>query len=682
MALALYRDEMPPQVRERSLSPIPKPHCFGVMLPRAEDIEQTMPPRPRTADAWFINKEQMRGKGRKDIEHLREQINKLFAGQQSFTPRTVEVISEDGLSTLRLAATVSTKVGEIKELIAGMTGRDLGELSLLKKQGAYWKKEHDFDEVSSKVKVKGAPNFIRVTHQFQHPILIVGAGFGGVSSAIELFRYGYDDFLLVERHPDFGGHSWIHMANKATKLQTEKGTYHVGYPYQETPCPDYMPVWPSRDQLLEMFRKEAVSYGLEDKTIFGTEVVKVLLKGYVDPSRPGMTLSNSPLRNYLVTYQSKDNEIEDLQQRITVGAVVSWPGNLCRHTELVFKGEKEFGGYIEYGSCNMTDYSQTAFKDVILYGHGAFMIENVRTLVEHQCRKIWVLCRKRNLTTPKMVSWLISQTALPASGLKLLKFFAPMYELVGFDPYSAHSVSCDSKRTIARIRQKTVFGVTDVYFLACYYGKCEVVIDEIKRLSHHTAHLLKGGTLSCEAILKVVGLQADPRTDTVLGVQELVGFWVNGDALRPCCSNGTGVNAQNFETFSVGPAIASNTTVVTHFLLYPDDLDVVREQLPINRADETGPAYAPAGEHFLSTAFTLYGSLPMLSLKASHFNQMKSTKQHIAHPLHKFLEECKQEWQMYIEMFGTDDKPPPPYPYTEEMMMDFIKEIYADRGFE
>mmetsp|Transcript_114382 Transcript_114382/g.356208 ORF Transcript_114382/g.356208 Transcript_114382/m.356208 type:complete len:445 (+) Transcript_114382:156-1490(+) len=443
-----------------------------------------------------------------------------------------------------------------------------------------------------------------------------------------------------------------------------------------------MPVWPSRDQLLEMFQKEARSHGLEDCTHFSTEVAKVTPKGWADPSRPGLVLMNSPRRSYQVIYQPTDNTDEAYQQHITVGAVVAWPGNLCRHTELVFKGEQEFDGYIEYGSCSMTDYPRVAGKVTILYGHGAFMIENVRTLVEHQAAKVLVLCRKRNLTTPKMVSWLISQTAMPASGLKLLKFFAPMYELAGFDPWTAHSVSCDSKRTVARIRQKTVFGVTDVYFLACYYGKCKVVIDEIKRLSRHTAHLLKGGTISCEVILKVVGLQADPRTDKILGVKELYGYWIEGDALRPCCTNGTGVNAQNFGTFSVGPAIASNVCVVTHLLLYPQDLDIVRESLPVSKDDDTGPAYAPTGEHFLSTIFTLMGSLPALSVKSAHFNPMKHTKQHQAHPLRQFLEECKMEWQMYIEMFGTDDKPPPPYPYTEEMIVGFIKEIYADGGVE
>lgn len=45
-----------------------------------------------------------------------------------------------------------------------------------------------------------------------------------------------------------------------------------------------------------------------------------------------------------------------------------------------------------------------ARAQVILYGHGAFTIENVRTLLEHRCKKVFVMCRKRNLCGMKASS--------------------------------------------------------------------------------------------------------------------------------------------------------------------------------------------------------------------------------------------------------------------------------------
>lgn len=542
-----------------------------------------------------------------------------------------------------------------------MTGVRCVDLRVLKKQGSYWRQEHDFNEISSKVKVLGVSTFGRQKYQYQHPVCIIGAGFGGASSAVELLREGYDNFVVFDRHPDFGGHSWVAVANKHTKLQTEKGTYHINYTYPDFPCPDYMPVWPSRDQLLEMFRRESRGYGLEEKTLFGTEVVKVSDKGN---------------RIYEVKHQPVDDDSS--VTAFTAGAVVAWPGNLCYSSKLTLNGEDDFGGYIEYGSEDRTDYPRVKGQTVLLYGHGAFMIENVRTLMEHAAIKVWIVCRKRNLTAPKMVSWLMSQTAAAATGVMLLKAYEPMYKLAGFDPWTAHSVICDKDRSVARITQKTVFGVTDVYFLALYYGRAEVVIDEVKRLSFHTAHLKKGGTLPCEVILKVLGISADPRTDAILGVQELVGYWVQGDPLRPCCCNGLGVNAQNFVSFSVGPAIAGNSITVHHFLVYPNDLYPLLDSLPRHRATDGTPAYVPEGTHWLQTGVVLGSSLPQLAVKQAHLDSMKSHKQHVAHPLQEFLAECQMEWQMYIEMFGTDDKPPPPYPYTEEMIIGFIEEIYED----
>jgi len=652
--------------------------------PREVPFPMGLPPKPRDAGNFFSYLENMKYENACSPE-VQEMMNRLLGGgQQSYSQRTIEMISEDGTQVFRIGAFTSTRVQEVKEIVALIASADIRNLRVMSKQGKYWRSEPDSKQCSSKIKVCGIPNFDRPTHKYQLPICIIGGGYGGITCAIRLLNSGRDNFVVIEKHHDFGGGSWISVANKHTKLQTEKGTYHVRYIHQEAPIPQYMPTWPSRDQLLAMFRKEARGFGLGDKAMFATEVRKVpnpdlTMGGYVRNAK-GDYCMNLEHRKYDVHYGAINNVGET--KTFEAGAILAWPGNLCFPREVTVVGEDDFGGYIEYGSGGKTDYEQVDGKGTILWGHGAFMIENVRTLMEHQASKVWVMCRKRNLTTPKMVSWLISQTALPAQGLKLLKFFQPMYDLAGFDPWTAHSVSCDSKRTVARIRQKTVFGVTDVYFLACYYKKCEVVIDEIKRLSYHTAHLVKGGVMACEAIVKVVGLQANPATDKYLGVQELVGYWVNGDALRPCCTNGTGVNAQNFGTFSVGPAIAGNTTLVTHFLLYPDDLNVIREQLPICRADEDGPAYSPTGEHFLSTSMVCFGSLPALAMKSGHFDQMKSAKQHIAHPLQKYLEECKNEWEMYIEMFGTDDMPPPPYPYTQEMMEGFIHEIYADKGYE
>merc|ERR1719188_214199 len=128
-----------------------------------------------------------------------------------------------------------------------------------------------------------------------------------------------------------------------------------------------------------------------------------------------------------------------------------------------------------------------------------------------------------------MASWMCGQCEIPVPGNVLLDVFQVMYDLVGFDVWTAHSVQTDEKHSFAQITQRTVFGVTDVYFLAGYYGLMEVVVDEIKRLTRQCAHTKKMKKIECEAIIKAIGTSPSFKVDKFLGIKELVGIWINND---------------------------------------------------------------------------------------------------------------------------------------------------------
>ncbi|CAE8640506.1 unnamed protein product, partial [Polarella glacialis] len=160
------------------------------------------------------------------------------------------------------------------------------------------------------------------------------------------------------------------------------------------------------------------------------------------------------------------------------------------------------------------------------------------TLLEHKAKKIYIMCRKRNLCGMKACSWLVGQSEVPIPGTVVMEMFQKMYDLVGFDAWSAFSVKTDAKRSFCHISQKTVFGVTDVYFLAGYYGLMEVVVDEIKRLTHHCVHTKKGRKIEAQVLVKAVGTVPSFQMDKMLGCKELVGVWCNGDCLRPVGCNG------------------------------------------------------------------------------------------------------------------------------------------------
>jgi len=579
--------------------------------------------------------------------------------------RTVEILNEDGTECISIGAASTTKTTEVCDVIAAICSLEADKIRLVKRVGSYAVAQTMFEEVASRVTALGIRSFRRPIQQYEHPILIIGAGLGGMQTMLKLKEKGRKDFICLEKLDDFGGHSWMVVANKYTKLQTEKGTYHVDYINSSAECPSFFKdlpymIWPSRDQLLQMFRVSARKNGLYEHTRFCTSVEKV-------KPLPG---------KYRYSVQTVPTDSEEGGELLVGSAVMAWPGNLCDCNLIEFPGEDDFGGYIEYSSFGKMDFTKVKGKDVILYGHGAFTIENVRTLLEHSCKKVHVLCRKRNLCGMKVVSWFVAYSDQPVPGHVLMEAMQKMYDLAGFDAWTAHSVRTDANRSFAHISQKTVFGVTDIYFLAAYYGLMEVVEDEIKRLTHLCAHTKKGKMIECEVILKAVGTKPSFLIDKMLGLKELHGLWVNGDPLRPVVCNGMFVEARNFGSFSSGPGFATMVMTVNWFVDYPGDWEAVRGQLPVSKAGDT-PAYVPSTTHLTPMFSILSGLLPMLGAAMGELDQMKTMKQRRAHPIKEYIASCKAEWDCYIRVFKqrgmiTDDRPEPAYPYNEAMVEDWM----------
>jgi hypothetical protein len=530
----------------------------GVLAKREElDFGINLPPQAGNANQFFDHLEQGKYK-HASADNVSEETKSLMdkllgGGQHSYSSRRIEIVSEDGTQCLTIGAFTSTTVREVKDLISAVVEIHPGSIRLAAKKGAYWKQLSDSNQCASKVKVSGTSKLTRQPFKHKRPIVIMGAGYGGISSMLRLLKSGRDNFVCIEKLHDFGGRSWIVVANKHTKLQTEKGTYHVKYMFREEGLPHYMPTWPSRDQVLDMFRRESRYYGLEAHTVFNTEVRRVPDPSYwKDLGRKVDPCAFLEDRVYDIEY----GPVAGGESKVIQGGMVlGWPGNLSYPRVVTIPGEDSFEGYIEYGSGGNADYERVEDKNTILYGHGAFMIENVRTVIEYGAKKVFVVCRRKNLTAPKMISWLISQTNAPGTGALLMDAFSPMYALAGLDPWLYHSVTKNQERTYARIDQTTVFGVTDVYFLAQYYGKAQLIESMIKRLGPTHAHLQNMEKIPCEALLKVLGIVPDPWVDKVMCIDHVLGIFVNSDPLRIVMSNGMHVSAQNFGTFSVGPGI-------------------------------------------------------------------------------------------------------------------------------
>jgi len=437
----------------------------------------------------------------------------------------------------------------------------------------------------------------------------------------------------------------------------------VDYVRPECPVPaevlgEKYPTWPHRDVLLQMFREAGRRYGLYERTLFNTCIEKIRPKA----------------DSYVVMHVPEHEEDGDGGVMLC-DAVLAFPGNLIVLNEIEFPGEDDFGGYIGYSSFDRFDYTAAEGRTVLLYGHGAFTIENVRTLVEHRCRKVFVACRKRNICGMKMVSWLCDYLDSPVPGPVMVEAMQVIYDLVGFDVWSAHSVQTDARRSFVYINQKTVFGVTDVYFLAGYYGLMEVVVDEVKRLTRGCAHTKKKRKLECDVIVKAIGTSPSFKVDKMLGAKELVGLFVNGDPRISVQTNGMFVQARNFGGFSTGPSYASSIPVMVWFVDYPDDWFLIKDSMPHNPPGEK-PCYVPGAAHLNATFMGIGMAVPALSQLTVPAGALKARKMQEAHPLEDFLGECRKEWESYIRYFRkhamVDERPDPPYPYTEDMMRGYM----------
>jgi hypothetical protein len=257
-----------------------------------------------------------------------------------------------------------------------------------------------------------------------------------------------------------------------------------------------------------------------------------------------------------------------------------------------------------------------------------------------------------------------------------------MYDIIGFNPWNAFSVTTNESHSYAAIAQPTIFGVTDIYFLAGYFGLMDVVVDDIKRLTEHTVCTKKGTKIEADVFIKATGTAPSRKIDKEFGIKEVVGQWVNGDPKRPVALGVKGVQAQNFGSFSVGPGFAPMMKQFAWFIDYPQDWAIIEGLLPKHPADEKFPAYIVPASYATAMGMSFGNAIPILSWQCGEQGAIKSRKQRQAHPLPEYLGQCRYEWESYCKFFRhhnmVDDRPDPPYPYTEEIMHDFLRKVGED----
>jgi len=600
----------------------------------------------------------------------------------------VRIMGTDEMMTLPVKQ--STTVFEVKSFVAMKLGIDPGNLIMVMKGGCSWRVQADCEEVARKVFLKGIKSFTRAKHKWPNPIAIIGTGHAGLRQAMWFLKHKEYNFVVYDRKAQVGGTSWLDQANTTSKLQTELGTYHLQYD-EDNPVPKNMNTWPSTDELIKHFQEVAEEYGIMPYTKMCTNVQEMVIKsGTRQEQAAEMSASgqNWSTQTYTLTLEPTDGTGDGRGDNIGAtgepcfkvdhSAVIMYPGNLTLPKHYELKGEENFQGPISYAIMNDFDYNETTGKRIGILGHGAFAVENLRTCLEYSSKQVYMICRRKNLSCPRVVSWFINQSVNPLSGPLTMRSFMPAYNLIGFDPWSYYAVHANEKRTTVTITQKSRFGIGDGYFLAVSMGICEVIEDEIKRVSTSSIHLESGRRVEVDVILKLYGFNGNFDVDRLMNVKSMTGFWVDEDFRRYLIAEPIGVNATNFGGTSFSPGVRVWVDYVAHFLWYPKDWAYLRDcgLLPKHSAEEEidRPAYVIDARHGTQTSMAIGSTTPAIGESQMNLGFVKRQKQLECHPTQKFLQECSEEWKAYGQKFKELGAPRecPPYPYTLKIVEELL----------
>lgn len=624
-----------------------------------------------------------------------------------------EVTLMAGEDSVNIPVQTCTKIIELRQVLASQMGyMDPDHIDFIVKQGCTYKKLLDTDQVVHKIYVKGLKSFKCPRHKYPHPYAVIGAGYNGIKTALFLSYLGSDDYVVFDRYDRVGGHTWVEMANFTTKLQTEFPTYHVWYgPEFSMPgitkcggAPVDHEIWPPAEKVREHMELVANEYDIKSHCYFKTNVANMEMIGKISDRERRYQLIVTPILREIKTKQGGGALIHQLGGEktkhqwagapdpnrepfeMTVSCIAMWPGALVFPRPVHWKGEELFGGDMDYAVEKRFDYSNVPGKVVSIVGHGAFTMENIRTCLEQAAKKIWVVCRKMNLTCPRPCSWFVNQSDPPMSAAQLLDMLSIAYSFLPFDPWTMHSVHSNSARTHATIMQKTRFGIGDVYFLTSYYKLMEIVVSDVKRCTYHNLHLENGTNVECEVVLKCTGCLGDWAVDKLLKIKEMRGMYVNGDIRRVCSGEADGINAAQFGGTTGGPGIYGMVKEVIHWWDTPNDwhrlLDLgILDQLPVHKAGEPTeefPAYFFTASHGQSAGIVLGSASVLLQQKTARDGWYKNYIQMLCCPTEKIIREAKADWEHYEQKIRDDglipvDTPWCPYPYTVGYMEEQFK---------
>ncbi len=232
-------------------------------------------------------------------------------------------------------------------------------------------------------------------------IVIIGAGFGGISAAIELRRHGFDELTILEAAPELGG-TWFYNSYPGSACDVPSHLYSFSYEQRR----NWSRLCSTQDEILDYLREVAREHGID---------------GLVTPSqRVSSCAFDKTGRCWRVQTETGESYTADV--------VVLATGQLNRPSIPALPGVERFAGHSFHSARWDHDYDLRG-KRVAVVGTGASAVQFVPPVAERAARLTvfqrtgnWLLPR-RNHAYPPLLRTLIARVPLLQSARRAILFY-------------------------------------------------------------------------------------------------------------------------------------------------------------------------------------------------------------------------------------------------------------------
>ncbi|GAB3476850.1 flavin-containing monooxygenase [Amycolatopsis cihanbeyliensis] len=204
-------------------------------------------------------------------------------------------------------------------------------------------------------------------------VLIIGAGFAGLGTAIRLRQAGIDDFVVLERASDVGG-TWRDNTYPGAACDVPSPLYSLSY----APNPGWSRAYSGGAEILDYIRSVVAEFDLRPHIRFGANVT-------------GLSFEEG---SGTWTARTEDG------RRFTARAVVLASGPLANASLPDIPGIESYTGHKIHSARWDHDYDMTG-KRIAVIGTGASAVQIIPRLVE-QARTVRVFQRTPGWVMPRL----------------------------------------------------------------------------------------------------------------------------------------------------------------------------------------------------------------------------------------------------------------------------------------